>query len=39
MVKSWNLFAKGDSVAMREFRWTATGKNAEVFPAVAGAKL
>ena len=39
MVKSWNLFAKGDSVAMREFRWTATGKNAEAFPAVAGAKL
>ena len=39
MVKSWNLFAKGDSVAMREFRWTAMGKNAETFPAVTGAKL
>ncbi len=39
MVKSWNLFARGDSVAMREFRWTATGKNAEAFPAVTGAKL
>ncbi len=39
MVKSWNLFAKGDTVPMREFRWTATGKNAEDFPRVAGAKL
>ena len=39
MVKSWNLFAKGDTVPMREFRWTSLGKNAEDFPKVAGAKL
>ncbi len=39
MVKSWNLFARGDTVPMREFRWTATGKNAEAFPAVAEAKI
>lgn len=39
MVKSWNLFAKGETVPMREFRWTSAGKNAEAFPTVAGAKL
>ena len=39
MLKSWNLFAKGDTVPMREFRWTSSGKNAEDFPKVAGAKL
>jgi hypothetical protein len=39
MAKSWNLFAKGDTVPMREFRWTSLGKNAEDFPKVAGAKL
>lgn len=39
MVKSWNLFARGDTVPMREFRWTSQGKNAEDFPRVAGVKL
>jgi hypothetical protein len=39
MMKSWNLFAKGDTVPMREFRWTSQGKNAEDFPRVSGAKL
>ncbi len=39
MVKSWNLFAKGESVPMREFRWAGTGKSAEDFPRVVGAKL
>lgn len=39
MIKSWNLWAKGESVTKREFRWTATGKNAEPFPAVAGSRL
>ncbi len=39
MVKSWNLFAKGDSIPMREFKWTSVGKNAEDFPKVLGAKL
>ncbi len=39
MLKSWDLYASGDTVPMREFRWAATGKNAEAFPAVAGARL
>ena len=39
MIKSWNLFAKGEAVARKDFRWTASGRNAEAFPAVAGAKL
>ena len=39
MLKSWDLYASGDTVPMREFRWIATGKNAEAFPAVAGARL
>ncbi len=39
MVKSWNLFAKGETVPMREFRWVGTGKNVEDFPKVTGAKL
>ncbi len=39
MLKSWDLYASGDTVPMREFRWTATGKNAESFPAVTGVKL
>ena len=39
MIKSWNLRAKGETVTMREFRWTGTGRNAEQFPGIAGAKL
>lgn len=39
MIKSWNLWARGETVTMREFRWTSAGKNAEAFPAVNGAKL
>ena len=39
MIKSWNLWAKGDTVTMREFRWTATGRSAEPFPGASGAKL
>jgi hypothetical protein len=39
MVKSWNLYAKGETVPMREFRWSSTGKHAESFPAVSGARL
>ena len=39
MIKSWNLWAKGDSVTMREFRWSPTGRNAEPFPKVTGTKL
>lgn len=39
IIKSWNLWAKGETVTKREFRWTAEGRNAEAFPAVASAKL
>ena len=39
MLKSWDLYASGDTVPMREFRWTSTGKHAEPFPAVAGIRL
>ena len=39
MVKSWNLYAKGESVPMREFRWTSLGKQAEPFPSIVGARL
>ena len=38
MVKSWNLYATGDTVPMREFRWSSTGRHAEPFPKVAGAR-
>jgi hypothetical protein len=39
MVKSWKLYTKKETVGMREFKWTATGKGAEAFPKVTGAKL
>ena len=39
MIKSWNLFRKGEHVPMRDFRWKASGKSAEPFPSVTGAKL
>lgn len=39
MIKSWNLFAAGDTVPMRGFRWQATGRGAEPFPKVEGARL
>jgi len=39
MIKSWNLYRKGETVPMREFRWRGTGKAAEPFPLVSGAKL
>jgi hypothetical protein len=39
MIKSWNLWAKGETVARKDFRWAANGRNAESFPAVGGAKL
>jgi hypothetical protein len=39
MIKSWNLWAKGETVTMREFRWGRSGKNPEPFPKVAGVKL
>ncbi|MCB4824501.1 hypothetical protein [Roseicella aerolata] len=39
MIKSWNLYASGETVPMREFRWRPTGKGAEPFPTVTGARL
>jgi hypothetical protein len=39
MIKSWNLNAKGETLPMREFRWRASGKGAEPFPHVEGARL
>lgn len=39
MIQSWNLWAKGDTITKREFRWTREGTNAEEFPLVAGAKI
>src|SRR4051794_21264251 len=39
MVKSWNLWSIEETVAMKEFRWRATGRGAEPFPTVDGARL
>ena len=39
IIKSWNLWAKSDTVTRREFRWTGEGRNAEPFPAVTGTKI
>ena len=39
MLKSWNMWSRGETVTLREFRWTSTGKNAEAFPKVAGGKI
>lgn len=39
MIKSWMLFRQGEEVPMREFRWSATGRDAEPFPKVSGARL
>jgi hypothetical protein len=39
MIKSWNLFRQEDTVPMRDFRWSGTGRNAEPFPRVTGARL
>jgi hypothetical protein len=39
MIKSWNLYAAGETVPMRDFRWRTTGRGAESFPVVEGARL
>ena len=39
IIKSWNLWARGDAVTKREFRWSSVGRNAEPFPSVTGARL
>jgi len=39
IIKSWNLWSKGETITKREFRWASEGKNAEEFPVVTGAKI
>jgi hypothetical protein len=39
MIKSWDLYVADETVPMREFRWRPTGKGAEAFPQVEGARL
>ena len=39
MLKSWNMWSRGETVTLREFKWTSSGKNAEAFPKVAGTRL
>ena len=39
MIISWNAFAIGGGLHSREFRWSATGKQAKPFPLVDGARL
>jgi hypothetical protein len=39
MIKSWNLWAVGQTVAMKDFRWRSSGRGAEPFPGVDGARL
>ncbi|MGG5819364.1 hypothetical protein [Falsiroseomonas sp. HW251] len=39
MIKSWNLWQAEETVSMRDFRWHATGKSAEPFPKLEGARL
>lgn len=39
MIKSWNLYRDNETVAMRDFKWSATGRGAEPFPKVTSARL
>lgn len=39
MIKSWNMFRQDEEVAMRDFRWSSTGREPEPFPRVSGARL
>jgi hypothetical protein len=39
MIKSWNLYAADETVPLREFRWRPTGKGAEPFPQIEGARI
>jgi hypothetical protein len=39
MIKSWNLYAADETLPMRDFRWRATGRGAEPFPQVQGARV
>jgi hypothetical protein len=37
MIKSWELYRKEETISMRDFRWSPTGR--DPFPRVSGAKL
>jgi hypothetical protein len=39
MIKSWNLYAAGETVPMRSFQWKAKGRGGEPFPHVEGVRL
>jgi hypothetical protein len=39
MIKSWNLYAADETVPMRKFHWRSTGRAAELFPRIEGARL
>ena len=39
MIMSWNAFAEGAGLTAKNFRWAATGKLAQPFPEVKGARL
>jgi hypothetical protein len=39
MIVSWNAFAEGHGIGQRELRWSVSGKAAESFPQVEGARL
>jgi hypothetical protein len=39
MIKSWKLYAADETVPMRNFHWRQTGKGAELFPQIEGARL
>lgn len=39
MNKSWNLYAAGSTIAARDLRWRAQGRNPEPFPLAEGAQL
>jgi hypothetical protein len=39
MIKSWKLYAADETVPMRQFHWRSTGRAAELFPRIEGARL
>jgi hypothetical protein len=39
MIKSWKLYAAAETVPVRKFHWRSTGKGAELFPQIEGARL
>jgi hypothetical protein len=39
MIKSWNSCRDGETIQMRDLRWSGTGRGAEPFPQVSSARL